>query len=146
MANKNNATCSICDGEYHLCLSCHDSMRLAPWKIHCDTAEHYKVFQIIRGFSTGVYTKEDAREKFQNVNLDDIETFRPHIKKIIKDILKENKPVAKVVKEIKPIETEIAKVEEVKEETAENVVEVEKPENIVKSTVTRKRNYKVGAE
>lgn len=134
MAEKNNATCSICDKGYHVCLSCRDSLKANPWKIHTDTAEHYKVYQIIHGLSTNVYTKEEAKTKLKNVNLNDIESFRPHIKEIIKDILKEKQPVVKV-----------AKVEKI-ESTEAEFTKVEENTDIVKTSVSRKRNYKVEAE
>lgn len=131
MANKNNATCSICGNEYYACLSCRDSIKANPWKVHTDTAEHYKVFQIIRGFSTKVYTKDEAKDRLKNVNLDDVECFRPHIKDIVEDILKEEKTVVKVVEKAEnPVEDEIAIEEMV----------VEKP------VYSRKRNYKVETE
>lgn len=119
MADKKNATCGICGKEYYACLSCKDSMQLNPWKVHTDTAEHFKVFQVVRGYSTGVYTKDEAREKFKNIDLTDIESFMPHIKKIVKDIIKEEKAVAETVKE-------------------ELVVE--------KVTMPRKKNYKMEVE
>lgn len=93
MAEKNNSTCSICGTKYYACLSCHDSIQLTPWKVHTDTSEHFKVFQIVRGFNTGVYSKDEAKEKFKNVDLSDLNTFRPHIKSIIEEILKEEKPI-----------------------------------------------------
>lgn len=131
MAEKNNSICSICGKEYYACLSCRDSIQLAPWKTHCDTAEHYKVFQIIRGLSTNVYTKDEARAKLKNVNLEDVELFRPHIKKIIKDILKEEKAPAKIIdKTEEPVEVKTS-IEE---------VIIEKP------SYYRKRNYKNEAE
>lgn len=130
MAEKNNATCSICGKDYHLCLSCKDTISMSPWKIHTDTAEHYKVFQVIRGYSTGVYTKDEFKDRLKNVDLSDLNSFRPHIKKIIEDVL--NEPVAKAV------ETEVAMVEE-------NLV-VEDVKNIEKTTTSRKRNYKVEIE
>lgn len=123
---ENNAVCSICGKEYYVCQSCHDSIKVNPWKAFTDTSEHYKVFQVVRGFSTKVYTKEEAKIKLKNVNLKDLESYMPHIKKIIKDILKEEKPVVKTVKEIK--ESDDAK------NTTEEVV-IEKP------TYFRKRNY-----
>ena len=138
MAEKNNATCSICGKEYHVCLSCKDSVQLAPWKIHTDTSEHYKIYQIIRGVSTGVYTNEDAKVKFANVDLRDIEFFRPHIKNIIKDILKEEEAVVEVVEN--PCEVDEAKVDEAKAEAVEENVVVEKP------TVSRRRNYRAEVE
>ncbi len=130
MAENNNANCAICGNPYHLCMSCRDSLKINPWKIHTDTSEHYKVYQIIHGLSTKVYTKDEARTKLKNVNLSDIESFRPHIKKIVKDILKENKPIVKAVERVKPIKTEVIKVEE----------------DVVKTSASRKRNYKIEAE
>lgn len=117
---ENNAVCSICGKEYYACLSCHDSIKVNPWKVFTDTSEHYKVFQVVRGLSTKVYTKEEAKEKFKNINLEDLDSYMPNIQKIIKDVLKEEEPV----------EMEIA---------TEEVV-VEKP------VVSRKRNYKVNSE
>ena len=127
MAEKNNATCSICGKEYHVCLSCKDSIQLAPWKIHTDTSEHYKVYQIIRGLSTGVYSNTEAKAKLKNVDIKDVESFRPHIKKIIKDVLKEEKPVVKT-----------AEILVVEENTIVNDIE-----NIEKQAVHRKKNYKM---
>lgn len=142
MANNNNSTCSICGKEYYACLSCHDSIKANPWKVYTDTAEHYKVFQIIRGLSTKVYTKEEAKAKLKNVNLDDIESFRPHIKQIIKDILKEEKPVVKVAEKAE-------KIEEVEELIIENPVQVEVATEemaVEKPVISRKRNYKIEVE
>ena len=92
---KNNATCTICGNGYYMCLSCHDQMKLNPWKIHTDTSEHYKVFQILRGFSTGVYTKQEAANRLKNVDLSDMDSFKDNIKKQIKNILSDtSKPVS----------------------------------------------------
>lgn len=129
MAEKNNAVCDICGKGYYVCLSCSDAMRLHPYKSFTDTAEHFKVFQVVKGFLTGVYTKDEAKEKFKNVNLEDMESFKPHIKKIIKNILKEEKVVAE----------EIATEEIVIDETT-----IEKV--VVKPTTSRKRSYKVETE
>ena len=93
MADKNNAVCSICGRGYHMCLACKDKMELAPWKLHTDTSEHYKIYQIIRGVSTGIYTNEEAKEKLLKVDLSDLESFREHIKNRIKTILETNKNI-----------------------------------------------------
>lgn len=135
---ENNATCSICGNGYHLCLSCRDSIQLAPYKVHCCSADCYKVFQVIRGFSTGVYAKEEFRSKLKNLDLSNLENYREHIKVLIKDALKEEKPVAKtvekvktVVEAVKPADTEIAEVKE---------------KMVDKPIVSRKRNYKIETE
>ena len=110
-----------------------------PWKIHTDTAEHYKVYQTIHGLSTGVYSKDEARTRFKNIDLSDLHTFRPHIKKIIKDVLKEEKKAAETVKVEKMNETEVVVAEN--NSVVEDVVE-----NVEETIVTRKRKYKVEAE
>lgn len=138
MAEKNNSVCSICGKEYYACLSCSDAMKLHPWKIYTDTQECFKVFQVVRGFSTGVYTKDEAKEKLQNVDLKNVDSFRPHIKKIVKDILKEEKVVVKTTEKIE--NTVVKDVAEVKVEKTEMV------KNIARPTVSRKRNYRVEAE
>ena len=135
MAEKNNSVCSICGKEYHVCLSCSDAMKLHPWKIYTDSQSCFQVFQVVRGFSTGVYTKDEAREKLQNVDLKDVDSFRPHIKKIIKDILKEDKVVVEATEKIEnTVVEDVAEVE---------VEETKIVEDVVKPTVSRKRNYKV---
>lgn len=120
MAEKNNSTCSICGQEYYACLSCKDSVQLQPWKIYCCTADCYKVFQVVRGFSTGVYTKDEFKSKLQNVDLSNLENYKESIKALIKDALKENKPAV------------------------EEILTKEKP--VVKAAISRKRNYKVNNE
>lgn len=97
MVEKNNAVCSICGSPYYLCLSCKDSMKLHPWKIHCCSSECYKTFQIVKGFNNKVFTKEEAKDKFKNVDLKNLKNFVPHIKKIVEDILKEEPVIEKVV-------------------------------------------------
>lgn len=127
MADKNNATCSICGNSYHVCLSCKDSIDLAPWKRYTDTSEHYKIYQIMRGYNTKMYTKEETRVKLKNVDLSDMNTFREHIRVKIEDILKEE-PVMEFVEEINSTTA--------KEETP-----------VVASTnVSRKKKHKVEIE
>ena len=87
MAEKINATCAICGKGYHLCMSCKDMISLTPWKKHTDTSEHYKIYQIIHGYSTKVYTKAEAKNKLKKVDLSDFDTLRDNIKAVITDIM-----------------------------------------------------------
>jgi hypothetical protein len=127
MAEKKNAICSICGSSYHKCLSCRDSMKLQPWKMFTDTSEHYKVFQAVRGYSTGVYNKDEFRSRLKNIDLSDLDSYREHIKAIIKDALKEEPVVEPVIEETATIVT--------KEEMV-----IEKP------IISRRRNYKTEME
>ncbi len=83
----NNATCSICGTPYYMCQSCRDFKILYPYKLHTDTAEHYQIYQIIHGYSTGIYNKAEAKKKLQAVDLADLNTFRENIQTVIKDIM-----------------------------------------------------------
>jgi hypothetical protein len=125
MAEKDNATCSICGSPYRMCISCKDMIKLSPWKRHTDTSEHYKVYQVLHGYSTKVYTKEEARSRLKTIDLSDLETFRENIKDLIKDILTEDKTEINVIKKVE--ETE-------KEETTELLIE-ENIENNTESSV-----------
>jgi len=100
MAEKINATCSICGKGYYKCLSCQSEIKATPWKHYTDTSEHYKIFQVIRGYNTGVYTKSEAKEKLNAIDLSDLGELRDNIKKIIKDIMKEDKKNVKVTETI----------------------------------------------
>lgn len=126
MPEKNNAVCSICGKEYYACLSCSDAMKLHPWKTFTDTAEHFKVFQAVKGFSTGAYTEEEFKSKLKNIDLNDLDSYREHIKTLIKDVLMED--------EADKVEPNIA------EEVVTNEMVMEKP------VYSRKRNCKVEVE
>ena len=97
MAERINATCSICGNGYYKCLSCRDLMKLNPWKEHTDTSEHYKIYQVIHGFSTKVYNKEEAKSKLEKIDLSDFDNFRDNIKEIIKNIMSEDKKIQDVI-------------------------------------------------
>ena len=124
MSEQINAYCTICGNGYHMCLSCKDKMRMSPWKMYTDSTEHYKIHQIIYGLSTKVYTESEALLKLKNVDLSDLETFKPNIKAIIKGILEKEKIAEEAVKKVE----------------AEEKTVVEKP------TYSRKRNYKAETE
>ena len=83
--NKPNATCAICGKPYHMCYSCKGNQN-AVWKRHCDTAEHYKIYQLVHGYTTGLYTDAEAAAKLKNIDVSDVDELRPHIRDIIKKI------------------------------------------------------------
>lgn len=112
---KNNATCSICGKPYYMCVSCKDQQMLSPWKIHTDTAEHYKVYQILHGISVGIYTKQEAKDRLQNVDLRDKDSFLPRIKQRIDEIMSTNNVIVNKKNDVK-VQNDEEKVEEVKNE------------------------------
>ena len=137
VADKNNAVCCICGRGYHKCLSCKDYMRLQPWKDVTDTAECYKVFQVVRGYSTGVYNEDEFKSRLKNIDLSNLEGFRDHIKTLIVNALKEDEPVVETVVE-EAVETVV--------EPVYNAVITEEAVVVEKPVVSRKRSYKVNDE
>ena len=127
MAEKNNAYCSICGNPYYLCMSCKDKVSLHPWKMYCCSVDCYKTFQVVRGFSTGMYNKDEFKSRLKNIDLSNLDNYKEHIKTLIKDALKEDEV----------IESEVPIVEEVTTEEVFEEMVVEKP------VYSRKRNYKV---
>lgn len=111
MAETNNSTCAICGKGYYLCLSCRQTKAYSPWKIHTDTSEHFKIYQILHGLSTGFYTKKEAKEKLENVNLSDLDSFRENIKATINDILSTEVADSKVAAEELTTESEVTDIE-----------------------------------
>lgn len=140
MAERDNATCSICGKSYYKCLSCRDLMKLHPYKYYCCSVDCYKVFHLVRGYNTGVYNKEEFKSKLKNVNLNDLENYTESIKNLIKNVLKEDEPVIEAVEQTETIMV----ADNIVEETVDEVVIEEKP--IVKAATSRKRNYKVETE
>lgn len=127
MPETNNSQCSICGSGYYVCFSCKDKMKLHPWKAFCCSVDCYKVSQVVRGFSAGMYTKNEFKSKLKNVDLSNLDNYKEHIKTLIKDALEEDEVV----------EVEVPVIEEIAKEEVFDEMVVEKP------VYSRKRNYKV---
>ena len=143
MAEKDNAVCAICGKGYHMCLSCKDKMSNAPWKLHCCCAEHYKIYQILHGYTAGVYTDVEAKQRLNNVDLSDLKELREDKQAKIKRILGTvDEPVVEVVIEPEPEPMVVSEtvVETVAEEVAEATEEiVESDDSHSDFAVRRKR-------
>ena len=121
MAEYLNATCSICSKKYHLCKSCEDIESFSPWRTVTDTIDCYKIFVLSE--YTKTKNKVQAKKELSTCNLKEKDTFAPHIKTAINEILAE--PEVKV-------ETF----------TKEKEVKNSQPVKIVKRTQTAKENEK----
>ena len=102
--NKYNATCAICGTPYHMCMSCGKDKGLV-WKRFCDTPEHYKIYQLVHGYTTGLYTKAEAKRKLKNIDTSDIDELRSHIRDILMDIMGSDKSGEPVVEDKENTET-----------------------------------------
>ena len=132
MAEKDNAVCAICGKGYHKCLSCKDKMAAAPWKLHCCSAEHYKIYQILHGNTVGVFTNAEAKKRLKRVDLSDLSELREDKQAKINELLGVvDKPVAEVVVKPEPVVV----VEDVIEPVVEPVVEETAEANVIEEVV-----------
>lgn len=106
MTNKLNAKCAICGKPYHMCMSCGKDKGLV-WKRFCDTPEHYKIYQLVHGYTTGLYTKAEAKRKLNNIDTSDIDELRANIRDILVGIMGDDKKVEPVVDDkAEPVDVE----------------------------------------
>lgn len=93
---NNNVKCVVCGKGYHLCMSCRDKIAMTPWKVLTDTSEHYKVYQVVNGYRSGIYTKEIAKNALSNIDISDKDVYLDCVKKVLDEILVDEKSVDKV--------------------------------------------------
>lgn len=130
-ANKPNAKCAICGTPYHMCMSCGKDKGLV-WKRFCDTPEHYKIYQVIHGYTTGLYTKTEAAKKLKNIDLSDIDKLRENIRNILNEIMSDDKKTDGVVNE-----SPVDESKDVEPEPAEQEQPATKPRRTRKRTTVR---------
>lgn len=95
--NNLNANCSICGKPYHMCYSCKKNDKTLVWKRFCCCPEHYKIYQVVHGYTTGLYTKAEADKKLKNIDTSDVDELRPNIREILVGIMGNDKKVEPVV-------------------------------------------------
>lgn len=124
--NKPNATCAICGKPYVMCYSCGKDKKTI-WKRFCDTAEHYKIYQLVHGYTTGLYTDAEALEKMKHIDMSDLEELRPNIKEILKKIIASGEHAAKPKRTVKKQTVAETEKTEPEKRVAEPVKQVAKP-------------------
>lgn len=60
MATRLDHKCIICGTMYHACDTCQKVKTYTPWRILCDTQEHYQVLLALKSFESGILTREEA--------------------------------------------------------------------------------------
>lgn len=89
MANMSH--CPICGTEYHVCPTCERVRRYTPFRIVCDTIEHYQVLLLIQQYDANLVDKRMAKEMLDNIGLapGEVETFLPDVQDKLREILTE---------------------------------------------------------
>lgn len=113
-SKKHNATCSICGNKYTVCRTCADQLSLKPWRTVTDTAEHYKIYLAIHGYTLSK-DKEKAKKELERCDLSELENFNSEIRSVINEIMTENKKAKTVSKKetlVKPEKVETENIDE----------------------------------
>jgi len=89
MGKELNHECIICGVKYHHCDSCNQISTFTPWRVICDTSEHYQIYMIILDYQSNRITKEEAKEQLDvvGITINDIGSFKDSVKSILNDIL-----------------------------------------------------------
>lgn len=82
MKNYDNTFCRICGAEYHRC-NCSSE---ESWRKVADTANHYKVFCVVRDYVNEIIDANKANSLLAKLDLTGRESFRENIKNVISDI------------------------------------------------------------
>lgn len=108
MSEKFNSICDICGKPYHVCNSCTDIKSFAPWRTITDTMDHYKIFLVLSNY-TNTKDKVRAKQELETCDLSELETFRPEIKAVIKEITAEDKIVKQEKVKSEPVKKAVRK-------------------------------------
>ena len=128
MSEKFNSICDICGKPYHVCNSCTDIKSFTPWRTITDTMDHYKIFLVLSNY-TNTKDKVRAKQELETCDLSELETFRPEIKAVIKQIMAEDKIVKQEEVKSEPVKKAVRKTtvnkvtSEVKTDEVKNDIE-----------------------
>ena len=90
MSNKINHWCIICGKGYHACDSCDSVKSFTPWRALADTADHYKIYMVIKQYNSKMITKNEAKTILENIDLTGMNSFKDNVKTVLNEILKED--------------------------------------------------------
>lgn len=108
MSEKFNSICDICGKPYRVCNSCTDIKSFTPWRTITDTMDHYKIFLVLSNY-TNTKDKVRAKQELETCDLSELETFRPEIKAVIKEIMAEDKIVKQEEVKSEPVKKAVRK-------------------------------------
>lgn len=91
MAKNINHWCVVCGNGYHACDSCDEIKSFMPWRKLTDTAMHYQVFTVLKEYNNKLISKVEAIETLSRLDISDKDTYKDSAKKVLDEILSEDK-------------------------------------------------------
>ena len=96
-----NRICKTCGKKYFYCSHCDKSKGSPEWMLMWDTENCKTIFEIVSSYIQGQINKASAKERLDKCDLKQLYSFKENIRKIIEEIIEEEK---KVVEEDKKVE------------------------------------------
>lgn len=118
--NKNNNWCRTCGKEFYSCDSCQQVKEYTPWRVLCDTKEHYQIYMAFIMHRDGVMSESETRDslKRMGVTVSEIKTFIPAIRDVFLPIMEEKEKIVEV-KDVDTADNISNESEEIEEEVKE---------------------------
>ena len=91
MAKNINHWCVVCGNGYHACDSCDEIKSFTPWRKLTDTAMHYQVFTVLKEYNNKLISTAEAIEMLSQLDISDKDTYKDSAKKVLDEILSEDK-------------------------------------------------------
>lgn len=85
MSEYENAVCAVCGAGYRLCAACRNRKTIRSWRTITDSVECYKIYMILRDYTAGVITRENARRMLEDCALPSV--MQGHIEAVVKEIM-----------------------------------------------------------
>lgn len=99
MSQEINHHCKICGKGYHVCNDCQNTASFTPWRVLTDNLEHYKIYLIIRDYTNGHLTKEQAKELLEQRCLTGMNEFLPEVMAVMVELLEEDDDMSQVIED-----------------------------------------------
>lgn len=81
--------CRVCGKEYPVCHVCANTRTYTPWRIICDTNEHYRIWLVVEQYRKGIMSLESAQKQLTDLgcNMNNITDFIPAVRETIMEII-----------------------------------------------------------
>lgn len=91
--------CKVCGAEYNYCPGCPEYTNEPRWRISYDTENCKEIFDTLVKQSTGKMTTKSARRKLLRLDLSNVESFNPDIRRHLESVINTPVETKKEVKE-----------------------------------------------